>query len=179
MSSAKEYFGTDFVKKIYEMFEKAEQEGKFVFMHGTYSLDDAINIALNGLECDYPELLYTAELMNKNDKLLFEKLKSWPHWDLKYLLTVCVPKCSGKGGIPIWNEDSNGQFHLSPHFINGIIDVNEKSIIQNPKYDSLKNIEATVEDRSFETKTGKFIEISIPPSELEFYEEASKYEERE
>ena len=121
MSSAKEYFGTDFVKKIYEMFEKAEQEGKFVFMHGTYSLDDAINIALNGLECDYPELLYTAELMNKN----------------------------------------------------------EKSIIQNPKYDPLKNIEATVEDRSFETKTGKFIEISLPPSELEFYEEASKYEERE
>lgn len=179
MSSAKEYFGTDFVKKIYEMFDRAEQEGKFVFMHGTYSLDDAINIALNGLECDYPELLYTAELMNKNDKLLFEKLKSWPHWDLKYLLTVCVPKSSGKGGIPIWNEDSNGQFHLSPHFINGIIDVNEKSIIQNSKYEPLKNIEATIEDRSFETKTGKFIEISLPPSELEFYEEASKYEERE
>ena len=179
MSSAKEYFGTDFVKKIYEMFERAEQEGKFVFMHGTYSLDDAINIALNGLECDYPELLYTAELVNKNDKLLFEKLKSWPHWDLKYLLTVCVPKSSGKGGIPIWNEDSNGQFHLSPHFINGIIDVNDKSIIQNPKYEPLKNIEATIEDRSFETKTGKFIEISLPPSELEFYEETSKYEERE
>ena len=179
MSSAKEYFGTDFVKKIYEMFERAEQESKFVFMHGTYSLDDAINIALNGLECDYPELLYTAELMNKNDKLLFEKLKSWPHWDLKYLLTVCVPKCSGKGGIPIWNEDSNGQFHLSPYFINGIIDVNEKSIIQNPKYDPLKNIEATIEDRSFETNTGKFIEISLPPSELELYEGASKYEERE
>lgn len=179
MSSAKEYFGTDFVKKIYEMFDRAEQEGKFVFMHGTYSLDDAINIALNGLECDYPELLYTAELVNKNDKLLFEKLKSWPHWDLKYLLTVCVPKSSGKGGIPIWNEDSNGQFHLSPHFINGIIDVNDKSIIQNPKYEPLKNIEATIEDRSFETKTGKFIEISLPPSELEFYEETSKYEERE
>ena len=69
MSTAKEYFGTDFVKKIDEMFERAEQEDRFVFIHGAYSLDDAISIALNGLECDYPELLYTAELMNKSDKL--------------------------------------------------------------------------------------------------------------
>lgn len=179
MSSAKEYFGTDFVKKIYEMFERAEQEGKFVFIHGAPSPDDAINIALNGLECDYPELLYTAELMNKNDKLLFEKLKSWPHWDLKYLLTIFVPKSSGKGGIPIWNEDSDGLFRLSPHFINGIIDVNKKSIVKNPKYDPLKNIEATIEDRSFETKTGKFIQISLPQNELEFYEEDSQDDEKD
>ena len=179
MSSAKEYFGADFVKKIYEVFERAEQEDRFVFIHGTYFLEDAIKIALNGLECDYPELLYTAELMNKNDSLLFEKLKNWPHWDLKYLLTVCVPKSSGKGGIPIWTKDSYGRFHLSPHFINEIIDVNEKSIMQNPKYDPLKNIEATVEDRSFETKTGKCIKITLPEDELELYEEASKYEERD
>ena len=178
MNSAEEYFGTDFVKRIYDMFEKAEQEGKFVFIHGTHSLDDAINIALNGLECDYPELLYTADLMNKNDKLLFDKLKNWPHWDLKYLLTICVPKSSGKGGTPIWTEDLDGLFHLSPHFINKIIDVKEKSIMQNPKYDPLKNIEATVEDRSYETKTGRIIKISLPQNEFEAYEENNKYEER-
>lgn len=179
MNSAEEYFGTDFVKKIYEMFERAEQEDRFVFIHATYSLDDAISIALNGLECDYPELLYTAELMNKNDRLLFEKLKSWPHWDLKYLLTVCIPKSSGNGGIPIWSKNSDGQFHLSSQFINGIINVNEKSIIPNPKYDPLKNVEADIEDRSFETRTGKCIKISLPPDELELYEESSKGEERE
>ena len=179
MSTAKEYFGTDFVKKIDEMFERAEQEDRFVFIHGAYSLDDAISIALNGLECDYPELLYTAELMNKSDKLLFEKLKSWPHWDLKYLLTVCIPKSSGKGGITIWSKNPNGQFLLSPHLISGIIDVNEKLIIQNPKYDPLKKIEATLEDRSFETRTGKCIEISLPPDELELYEENLKCEERD
>lgn len=66
MSSAEEYFGIDFVKKIYEMFERAEKEDRFVFIHGTYSLDDAISILLNGVECDYPELLYTSELMNQN-----------------------------------------------------------------------------------------------------------------
>ena len=179
MNNAKGYFGADFVNKIYKIFEKAEQEDRFIFIHGVYSIDDAISIALNGLECDYPELLYTAELMNKSDKLLFEKLKSWPHWDLKYLLTICVPKSSGKGGIPIWSKNSDGQFLLSPHLINGIIDVNEKLIIQNPKYDSLKNIEATLEDRSFETRTGKCIEISLPPDELELYEEALKCEERD
>ena len=178
MSNANEYFGIDFVKKIDEMFQRAEQEDRFVFIHGAYSLDDAISIALNGLECDYPELLYTAELMNKSDKLLFEKLKSWPHWELKYLITICIPKSSGKGGLPIWSKNLDGQFHLSPQLINGVIDVKEKSIIQNPKYNPLKNIEATIEDRSFETITGKCIKISLPPDELEFYEEDLKFEER-
>lgn len=49
MNNAKEYFGADFVNKIYEIFEKAEQEDRFIFIHGAYSLDDAISIALNGL----------------------------------------------------------------------------------------------------------------------------------
>ena len=88
MSSAKEYFGTDFVKKIYEMFERAEQEGKFVFMHGTYSFDDAINIALNGLECDYPELLYTAELMNIVTKKSF-RANGIGKLMLEYLINMC------------------------------------------------------------------------------------------
>lgn len=179
MNSAKEYFGTDFVEKVYQIFERAEQEDKFVFIHGAYSLDDAMNIVVDGLRCDYPELLYTAELMSISDKLLFDKLKSWPHWELKYLLTLCVPKNSGKGGIPIWNEDSTGQYYLPPQLINGIIDVNKKLIIPNPKYNPLKNIEATIEDRSFETRSGKFIEISLPPDELEFYGEEFEYEERD
>ena len=179
MNTAKEYFGTAFVKKIYEILKNAEQENRFVFVHGVYSLDDAISIAFNGLECDYPELLYTAELMSKSDKLLFEKLKNWPHWDLKYLLMLCVPKNSGKGGIPIWNEDLSGRFCLAPSLIKGFIDVNEKSIVINPKYDPLKDIEATFEDRSFETRTGKCIGISLPPDELELYENDSKGEESE
>jgi len=174
MNSAKEYFGKNFVKKIYEMFERAEQEDKFLFIHGTDSLDNAINKIVNGLQCDYPELLYTAELMNKNDNLLFEKLKNWPHWDLKYLLTLCVPKNSGKGGIPIWLEGVCGEFYLPPQLINGIIDVNKKLIIPNPQYNVQKDIEATIEDRSFEPRTGKLIEISLPPDELDLYDEKSE-----
>ena len=174
MNSAKEYFGKNFEEKIYEMFETAEQEDKFLFIHGADSLDNAIDKMVNGLRCDYPELLYTAELMNKNDNLLFEKLSSWPHWNLKYLLTLCVPKNSGKGGVPIWIEGLDGEFYLSPQLINGIIDVNKKLIIPNPQYNAKKDIEATIEDRSFEPRTGKFIEISLPPDELGLYEEESE-----
>ena len=179
MNSAEEYFGMDFVEKIYEIFERAEQEDRFVFIHGTYSLEDAITIGLNGLRCDYPELLYTAELMSKGDKLLFQKLKSWPYFDLKYLLIVCVPKNSGKGGIPIWNEYSNGEFYIPSYLINGIIDVNRRLIIQNPRYDMLKKIEATIEDRSFETRSGKCIRISMPSTDLDVYSEVLRYTERE
>lgn len=56
--NAKEYFGIDFVNKIYEIFERAEQKDRFIFIHGAYSFDDAIGIALNSLKCDYLELLY-------------------------------------------------------------------------------------------------------------------------
>lgn len=170
MENAKEYFGTDFVEKINEIFKKAKQEERFMFIHGTPSIYDAIESMLRGLKCEYPELLYTALLMKDDDKLLFEKLKNWPMWNLKYLLMISVPKNSGKGGIPIWIENSIGEFCLSPQLINGLIDVNNKSILINPKYDSSKKIEATVEDRSFETKTGKCIEISLPPDEIQFYE---------
>lgn len=171
-------FGVDFVKKINQIFKIAQQEDKFVFMHGTFNLDNAISIMLNGLECEYPELFFTSDLMNKDDKLLFEKLKSWPHWDLKYLLTICVPKAAGKGGIPIWNrhEKIDGFFILPPQFINGIIDVNQKLILPNPRYNSSTSINATIEDRSFEPKTGKYLEVTLPQMELEIYEQ---YEERE
>lgn len=174
MSDIEEYFGKDFIDKINNIFEKAEEKNQFVFFHGVYSLDDAISIALNGLKCDYPELLYTAELMVKSDKLLFEKIKSWPHWNLKYLLTICVPKISGKGGLPIWNKEKSGQFSLSPKFIKGIIGVNNKSVISNPKYNLAENIVATVEDRSFEPITGKIIGVSVPPDEMELYEKSEE-----
>lgn len=179
MNSAIEYFGTDFVEKIQDIFEDAERDGKFIFIHGTYSCDEAISIALNGLECHYPELLYTAELMNKNDKLLFDKLKSWPHWNLKYLVMLCIPKEAGKDGLPIWNKNKNGQFCVPSQLIRGVIDVNEKMVILNPRYNSRKKIEANIEDRSFEPNTGRCIEISIPPDEQDLYEESLEDKGRE
>ena len=170
MNDAKKYFGTPFVTKIYEIFEKAEQYNQFVFIHGTSTISSAINILENGLSSYFPELLYTAELMNKNDKLLFEKLKSWPHWDSKYLLMICVSKNSGKGGKPIWTEDSDGLFHLSQKLIKGLIDVNQTLILFNPNYSPTGvDIKATIEDRSFEPQTGNHLKTSIPPDELAFY----------
>ena len=175
MNSANEFFGENFVQDIYKIFERAEEEGKFVFMHGTLTSDQAKSIELNGLTCDFPELYYTADLMDREDPLLFDKLRSWPHWDLKYLLTLLIPKNSGKGGIPIWYKCENGGFCLSSQFIYGIIDVNKKSISLNLKYSQDKeNIVGTVEDRSFETGTGKCIGVSLSHIEEEMYEEASR-----
>lgn len=70
----------------------------------------------------------------------------------------------------------NGLFRLPPELIKGIIDVNQKLILPNPKYNSFGNMKATIEDRSFESKTGKCIEISLPPDELLLYENYSKEE---
>lgn len=176
MNNAKEYFGEDFVQQVNKMFEQAERENKFVFMHGDMTIDDAQIKVSNGFTCDYPELYYTAFLMEASDPLLFEKLKSWPYYSLKYLVTMFIPKNAGKGGIPIWDEDESGLFHLSPQFIYGIIDVNKKSIAVNPKYLNTKeNISRTVEDRSFETGTGKRLEVSLSHDEEAMFEEASKF----
>lgn len=173
MNSPNDFFGENFVQNIYKMFERAETEGKFVFMHGTLTYDQAENMVLHGLTCDYPELYYTADLMNIEDPLLFDKLRSWPHWDLKYLLALLIPKNAGKGGIPIWNKDGNDGFCLSPKYIYGIIDVKKKSILLNPEYSQdNQDLNGTVEDRSFETGTGKCIEVSLSPIEEEMYEDA-------
>ena len=75
----------------------------------------------------YPELNYTADLIRQDDKLLYDKLKSWPHWNFKYLVLCVVPKQSGKGGIPIWQEKEDG-FYLPPQFIKGYIDVKNREL---------------------------------------------------
>lgn len=62
-------------------------------------------ICKHGLECDYPELMYTSELIDKSDKLFYDKLKSWLHWNLKYLIMILVNKQTGKNGIPIWTQN--------------------------------------------------------------------------
>lgn len=82
-------------------------------IHGTPTEDNAVDICRNGLISEYPELNYTADLIRQDDKFLYDKLKSWPHWNFKYLVLCVVSKQSGKGGIPIWQEKEDG-FYLPP-----------------------------------------------------------------
>lgn len=169
----KEYFGQEFVDKIYSIFN-AQSDLNFIFVHGTITQDDAEEILKSGLQCDYPEMCYTAELVTQKDKLLFDKFRSWPHWDRKYLVMIALSKLTGKGGLPVWIEDSQRGFILSPEFILGYINVNDKAFVDNPVYKK-KNEEdylklTQVQDRSYEVGTGKLLEITMPPDEIEFYD---------
>lgn len=127
-----------------------------------------------GLQCDYPEMYYTAELVNQSDKLLFDKFRNWPHWDRKYLVMIALSKLTDKGGIPVWIEDSQRGFILSPEFILGYIDVNDKAFVDNLSYKEKRDEDyfklAKVQDRSYEVEIGKLLEITIPLDEQELYD---------
>ena len=96
IKNSEEYFGAEFIRKFNNILEESLKEYNFLFLHGTYTKEDAEDICKYGLKCDYPELMYTSELIDKDDKLLYDKLKSWPHWDLKYLVMILVNKGTGK-----------------------------------------------------------------------------------
>lgn len=171
-SNAKEYFGDELVNKICSIFGEQSQSN-FIFVHGTITGDKAEQIMKEGLQCDYPEMYYTSELINPEDKLLFAKFKNWPHWDTKYLVMISLSKLTGKNGYPVWIENEEEQFLLKPEFILGYVDVNNKVFIDNPRYTKIKLEDyakmARVQDESYEVGTGKLLGISIPPDEVEFY----------
>ena len=171
-SKAKEYFGDEFVNRIYSIFQE-QSESNFIFIHGTMTADDAEWIIKEGLQCYYPEMYYTSEMISPEDKLLFAKLKNWPHWDRKYLVMIVLSKLTGKNGYPIWTKNGEKQFLLKPEFILGYVDVNNRTFVRNPQYTKI-NLEdyskfAEVQDESYETETGKLVGISIPPDEIEIY----------
>jgi len=170
-NSGKEYFGEEFIKEFESILQECKENESFLFMHGTPSKDDADEICSCGLKTDFPDLYYTAELISNEDMLLYDKLKSWPHWDCKFLIMCCVPENSGKGGIPIWSKSSDGFVVLPPEFIRGYIDVIQKRIVENKLYSRTHDFETLIEDRSYLPITAERLGISIPPDEEEFYNE--------
>lgn len=166
-NSAKEYFGDEFIKEFETILQECKENENFLFIHGTPSKDNADEICSYGLKTDFPELYYTAELISHEDVLLYDKLKSWPHWDCKFLIMCCVPKNSGKGGIPIWSISPDNFAVLPPEFIRGYIDVIQKNIVLNKLYLQKQNYEHLIEDRSYLPITAKRLGISMPPDEAE------------
>jgi len=176
IKNSEEYFGAEFIRKFNNILEESLKEYNFLFLHGTYTKEDAEDICKYGLKCDYPELMYTSELIDKVDKLLYDKLKSWPHWDLKYLVMILVNKGTGKSGIPIWTQNQDLSFTLNPEFLKGYIDVNNKQILLNPRYKLEHNYSSLIEDTSYQTRTGKKLQISIPLEEEIFYQSSFRDE---
>ena len=169
LSNGREYFGEEFVEEFEKMLQECKDYEEFLFIHGVATKDDAEGICRLGLVSDYPELYYTAELINSQDKLLYDKLQSWPHWNRKFLIICCVPKNSGHGGVPIWKKINEDEVVLPPEYIKGYINVMQKEIIKSNKYKSKHNYENGIEDRSYLPLTGKCLGISIPPDEVEMY----------
>lgn len=87
---------------------------------------------------------------------------------------IALSKLTDKGGIPVWIEDSQRGFILSPEFILGYIDVNDKAFVDNLSYKEKRDEDyfklAKVQDRSYEVEIGKLLEITIPLDEQELYD---------
>lgn len=171
LNNGKEYFGKEFVEQFESILQSCKENDEFLFIHGKTTEDDAKHTCKFGLISDFPELYYTADLINSEDKLLYDKLKSWPHWECKFLVMCCVPKNSGKGGVPIWKKFYEDGVILLPEFIKGYIDVVKRTIVSNKMFSQKHQHEGMIEDRSYLPITGKMLEISIPPDEERFYEE--------
>ena len=177
LNNGQEYFGEEFVKQFENILQHCENDNNFLFIHGTSTKETAEDICYNGLISDFPELCYTSELIEKNDVLLYEKLKSWPHWNYKFLVLCIVPKSSGKGGTPIWKTTAENIINiLPPEFIKGYINVEKKIIAQNKLYSQIHNYKDMIEDRSYLPITGEKLQISIPPDEEEFYNELLNFD---
>lgn len=171
LSNGREYFGEEFIEGFEKILRECNVCDEFLFIHGTVTKEEAEEICKFGLISDYPELYYTAELISSQDNLLYDKLQSWPHWNRKFLIMCCVPKNSGKGGLPIWKQINGVGLVLLPEYIKGYINVMQKQIIKNDKYKLEHNYENGIEDRSYLPLTGKSLGISISPDEIEMYGE--------
>ena len=155
-NEGKEYFGEEFVQQFERILKESLENGEFLFIHGTQTKENAEYICKSGLQSDYPELNYTAYMMEAEDRLLYDKLKSWPFANLKFLVICVVPRNSGKGGVPIWTKVDGSWSVLPPEFIRGYIDVNKRSIVSNELYSKEHGHKNMIEDTSFLPITGQF-----------------------
>lgn len=81
LSNGRKYFREEFVEEFEKTLQECKDYDEFLFIHGTVTKEEAEAICRLGLIQDYPELYNTAEF--------------------------CVPKNSGKGGLPIWKQIYN------------------------------------------------------------------------
>ena len=143
---AREYFGEKFISEFDKLMTLLDKQQTVVALHGT-NPSNCPSICKNGLMYKNPVLSSTAVLQNmeygmKNINFSkYETLLNWPHREYKGLVIIAVPyECFYKEGL--WNQFSHtdsaaygGQdYKIDPDFIVGYVDVNNKKIILNPKY---------------------------------------------
>lgn len=180
---AREYFGKEFISKFDKLLTNLDKQETIVAIHGT---NEGVcpMICEQGLQYKSPSLSSTAvqqhmaygqhEMHYAN----YESLLNWGHKNYKGLVILAIPyECYYKEGL--WNkfQDTNssmygGQdYRIDPDFVAGYIDVTQKQIFINPKYNRQHNYEGYVKDNElfreqFDMDNNKFKQTIIVSEEL-------------
>lgn len=157
---ARAYFGEDFIDKFDKLLTELDKQQTIVALHGTYP-DKCPKICEEGLKHLYPSISSTAVSQSMAygagemhyDK--YEELLNWRHRNYKGLIMIAIPyECYYKEGL--WNHyQETGyvmygaqDYKINPDFIAGYVDVDEKKIIINLKYNRNHDYTGLVEDTS-------------------------------
>ena len=155
---AREYFGEDFISKFDQLITELDRQETIVAIHGTNE-NVCPMICEKGLQYRSPSLSSTAVLQDmawgqhEMHYDNYESLLNWGHKNYKGLVILAIPyECYYKEGL--WNnfQDTNssaygGQdYRIDPDFVVGYIDVTQKKIVLNPKYNRQHNYEGYEKD---------------------------------
>ncbi len=155
---AREYFGQDFIDKFDKLLTTLDNEETIVTIHGA-PVGGCPGICEKGLIYKSPSINSAAyqQQMNYGQKEMhygnYEGLLNWKHKDYKGLVIVAIPyECYYKEGL--WNHFQNtdagaygiGDYNIDPDFIVGYIDVENKQIILNDKYNRKHDYTGYVKD---------------------------------
>ena len=152
---AREYFGQEFIQKFDALLTLLDKQETIVSIHGTRPNVCPL-ICENGLQYKLPSLSSTAvqqSMAYGQHDMHYDKFESLLNWNYKGLVILAIPyECYYKEGL--WNhfQDTNssaygGQdYRIDPDFIAGYIDVNEKKIVINPKYNRKHNYDGYEKD---------------------------------
>ena len=157
-AEAREYFGQDFINTFDNLLTALDKQKTMVALHGT-NPEICQRICETGLQYKLPSLSGTAVQQSmayeQHDMHYenYESLLNWGHKEYKGLVILAIPyECYYKEGL--WNHfqktDSSaygGQdYRIDPDFVVGYIDVENKKIVINPKYNRQHNYEGYVKD---------------------------------
>ena len=157
-AEARAYFGEEFINKFDKLLTELDQQQTIVALHGT-TTDSCPKICEEGLKYAYPTLHSTAisQSMAYGEGEMhynkYEGLLNWKHKNYKGLVMIAVPyECYYKEGL--WNQYQatdrgmiySQDYKINPDFVAGYIDVNDKKIVVNPKYNRNHDYTGLVED---------------------------------
>ncbi len=152
---ARDYFGPEFIKEWNDLLIDLDKQHTIVSLHGTPNINGP-SICETGLNYKASTLSATAvsQTMPYGDDNFdfphFESLLNWGHHQFKCLVIIAVPyECYYKEGLwTIKNSNNSGYDYnhtIDPDFIVGYIDVENKKIVRNPKYN--RNHDYTGKDK--------------------------------